>query len=233
VGEGGIVLSTSQAYESPKGQAKQAGEQVREKTQEAGGQVRDKMRQEVDNRTTQAGDRVSSTANDIRTVGDELRKNGKDGPAQIADEAAERVERVGNYLKSADADQLLNDIENLARQRPWAVIAGGITLGLVASRLLKTSSGQRYSSYQARWQPIEREIPSYTTSTPSYGGATDLGDPFTAPVGVEQAGTPDVERTPDLGPVEPPLTRPAYSSEEEREDIDPADVGRSSRSPEL
>jgi hypothetical protein len=233
VGEGGIVLSTSQAYESTKGQAQQAGEQVRERTQEAGRQVRDRMRQEFDNRTTQAGERMSSTANDIRTVGDELRKNGKDGPAQIADQAAERVERVSNYLKSADADQLLNDIENLARQRPWAVIAGGITLGLVASRLLKASSVQRYSSSQARWEPIEREIPSYTTSTPSYGGATDLGDPLTAPVGVEQVGTPDLERTEKAGPVEPPVTRPAYPSEEEREDFDPADVGRSSRSPEL
>jgi hypothetical protein len=226
-------LSTSQAYESTKEQGQQAGEQIRERTQEAGGQVRQRMRQEVDNRTTQAGDRMSSTANDIRTVGDELRKNGKDGPAQIADQAAERVERVGNYLKSTDSDQLLNDIENVARQRPWAVIAGGITLGFVASRLLKASSGQRYSSSQARWEPIEREIPSYTTSTPSYGGATDLGDPLAAPVGVEEVGTPDLERTPEVGPVEPPLTPPAYPSEEEREDFDRTDVGRSSRSPEL
>jgi ElaB/YqjD/DUF883 family membrane-anchored ribosome-binding protein len=226
-------LSTSQAYEGTKEQAQQAGEQIRERTQEVSGQVRQRMRQEVDNRTTQAGDRMSSTANDIRTVSEELRKNGKDGPAQIADQAAERVERVGNYLHSADADRLLNDIENQARQRPWAMIAGGITLGLVASRLLKVSSGQRYSSSQARWEPIEREIPSYTTSTPSDGSATDLGDPLTAPVGVEQVGTPDLERTRDVGPVEPPVRRPGYPSEEEREDIDPADVGRASRSPEL
>jgi hypothetical protein len=37
-------------------------------------------------------------------------------------------------------------VEDFARRNPWAVAAGGLVLGLAASRMLKASSSQRYRS---------------------------------------------------------------------------------------
>jgi hypothetical protein len=134
-----------------------AGDQAKEKAQEAAGQAREKAQQasdraksrvavEVDNRSTQAGERLRSTAGDARSVADELRKQGKDRPAQLADRAAEQTERLGGYLRDSDGQQILRDVEDFGRSKPWALAAGGLVLGFAASRLLKASSTRRYES---------------------------------------------------------------------------------------
>jgi hypothetical protein len=87
---------------------------------------------------------VASAAQDARSVGEELRRQGKDQPARIADQAADRAERLGSYLQESDADRILRDLEDLGRKQPWALVAGGLALGFVASRFLKASSQRRY-----------------------------------------------------------------------------------------
>ena len=132
------------------GQAKEKGQEVagqaQEKAQEAAGQAKGKLREQADQRSTQAGEQVASTAQDVRTVGEELRKQGKDKPAQLADQAADRVEQLGSYLKDSDADRILGDIEDFGRKQPWAVVAGGLALGFLGSRFLKASSQKRYEA---------------------------------------------------------------------------------------
>lgn len=130
----------------PGSKTEQAKEQAKEKAQEGAQQAKRGVRDQVDQRSTQAGERVSTTAQDIRSVGDELRKQGKDQPAKLAEQAASRAESVGDYLQRSDGDTILRDVEDFGRQRPWAVIAGGLALGFAASRFLKASSSRRYES---------------------------------------------------------------------------------------
>jgi hypothetical protein len=126
-------------------------EQAKEKAQEGAQQAKRTVRDQVDQRSTEAGERVGSTAQDIRSVSEELRKQGKDQPAKLAEQAAQRAESLGDYLKRSDGDTILRDVEDFGRQRPWAVIAGGLAIGLAASRFLKASSTRRYeSSYSDR-----------------------------------------------------------------------------------
>jgi hypothetical protein len=127
-------------------QMQDAADEARQKAHEVGGKARGRAREQVDQRSTEAGQRVSTTAGDIRSVSDELRKQGKDGPAKVADQVADRAERVGGYLQEADSDRILHDIEEAGRRQPWAVVAGGIALGFAASRFLKASSRDRYQS---------------------------------------------------------------------------------------
>jgi vacuolar-type H+-ATPase subunit H len=131
------------AKEQAKEQVSQAKEQAKEQVQQARAQARDRLREQVDQRSTQAGERVTSTAQDVRSVADELRRQGKDQPARMAEQAADRVERAGGYLRDSDADKLLRDVEDFGRQRPWAVALAGLALGFAASRFLKASSSRR------------------------------------------------------------------------------------------
>src|SRR3954447_24255759 len=105
---------------------------------------KERLKEQVDQRSTQAGQQVSTVADDVRTVAGELRNQGKDKPAQYAEQAAERVQSVGQWLERSDGDQLVRDVEGFARRNPWAVAAGGLVLGLAASRFLKASSSERY-----------------------------------------------------------------------------------------
>ena len=127
-----------------------AAQQAKETAQQAAGQAKGRLRDQVDQRSSAAGERVSGVAQDVRSVGAELRRQGKDQPAKLADQAAERAERLGGYLTRADGDTILRDLEDFGRQRPWAVIAGGLALGFAASRFLKASSSRRYqASYES------------------------------------------------------------------------------------
>ena len=122
----------------------QAKDKAKEGAQQAAGQAKSAVKTQVDQRSTDAGAKVGGFASDVRSVGDGLREQGKDQPAKLADQVADRAERLGEYLKGSDADRILGDIEDFGRRQPWAVIAGGTALGLVASRFLKASSNDRY-----------------------------------------------------------------------------------------
>jgi hypothetical protein len=124
-------------------------EQAKDKAQEAAGQAKRGLRDQVDTRSTQAGERVSGMAGDARSVADELRRQGKDQPAKLAEQAAQRAESLGDYLRRSDGDTILRDVEDFGRSKPWAMIAGGLALGFAASRFLKASSSRRYESYES------------------------------------------------------------------------------------
>lgn len=115
------------------GQAREAGSEI-----VAG--ARERARSEVGRRSTWAGERVTAMAGDTREVADMLREKGKDGPARFADDAAERIEAFGAYLRESDTDRIMADARGFARRQPAAVVAGAAVIGLVAGRLLKASS---------------------------------------------------------------------------------------------
>jgi hypothetical protein len=159
------------AAQDAKDQAKQAAGQAR-------GQAREKLREQVDQRTTQAGERVGTAVSDVRTVAEELRRQGKDKPAEYAEQAAGRAERLGSYLKDSDGDTILRDVEDFARSKPWAVAAGGVALGFVASRLLKASSTERYRRSTGPDYATRTQAPAATPSPPTV--PTEPGTPVGA-----------------------------------------------------
>lgn len=141
--------TAQQAKEQAREKAGEVQDKARQQAQQAKGQAREKLRDQVGERTTQAGERVGAAAGDARSVAEELRRQGKETPARYAEQAAERAERLGGYLKDSDGDTILSDVEDFARSKPWAVAAAGLALGFVASRLLKASSSERYRQRQS------------------------------------------------------------------------------------
>jgi hypothetical protein len=181
-----------------KDRAQEAAGQAQEKAQEAAGQAQEMVREQVGRRSTEAGERVSATAEDIRSVGEELRKQGKDQPAKLAEQAAQRAESLGHYLQRSDGDTILGDLEDFGRRRPWAVVAGGLALGIAASRFLKASSSRRY---QSRFESSDRLPARREDVAPPAGRVPqpgDLGMELGAPeFGGTGAGLPD--RAPRVG----------------------------------
>lgn len=154
--------------------AEQAQEQVKEKAQDAAEKARTTLREQVDTRSTQTGEQIKQQASDLRSLSLELRNQGKDGPARLAGQAAERAEHVGSYLTRSDADRILRDAEEYGRSNPWAVIAGGVAVGFLASRFLKASSSNRYHGRSA---PVQGQ-----------SGASAPGDRFERPLPAPHVG---------------------------------------------
>jgi uncharacterized protein YjbJ (UPF0337 family) len=161
--------NTGQAQEKAKEVAGQAQEKMQGAAQEARGQVRD----QVDQRSTQAGEQVRSAAQDVRSVASQMRGQGRDTPARYAEQAADRVESAGDWLRDSDGDTILRDVERFGRSNPWAVVAGGLAIGFAASRLLKASSSERYRSSASAGNGRRSPV-SAPNGGPGVSGATDM-----------------------------------------------------------
>jgi hypothetical protein len=166
-------MGTSPGQSAPE----QAKEKVQEVASGASEQARTRVADVVTQRSTDAGQQVDKTAQALRKTSSEL----SGPPAKALDAVAGRVEGLGTYLQDADGDQILHDIENLARRQPNAVIFGGLTLGFIASRLLKASSSKRYQSstgtygrYGATGYGRQADLPR-TGTTAGSGAAAGAG----------------------------------------------------------
>jgi hypothetical protein len=157
--------------------AAEVADRAQTTARQAAGQAQDKLREQLDQRSSEAAARISEQASDMRSVSESLREQGKLGAANAADRMAGYAERVGGYLREKDSGQLLADVEDFGRRQPWALAAGGLTLGFAASRFLKASSGRRYQSRRggSHREPVNR------SPSPSAGSGIGAGTSSTPP----------------------------------------------------
>lgn len=147
------VSPSQQAGAGPQQKAQEVAGQAQEKAQEAATQAKSRASEQVEQRSTELGKQASTAAEDLRGVAEHLRSQGKDQPAQAAEKVAERVEGAGSYLQRSDGERILSDVEDFGRQRPSAVVVGGLFLGFAASRFLKASSAKRYQAQGSAGTP--------------------------------------------------------------------------------
>ncbi len=140
--------TTAQAKEKVQEAAGQMQQQVGDKAQHLRGQAADAITQQVDSRSTHAGQQVSATADALRRVAGQLRQEGNAGPAKYAEQAAEPVQRLGHYLTEADGQRILRDAERFAQRQPWLTVLGGATLGFFVARFIKASPAQNGAGQQ-------------------------------------------------------------------------------------
>jgi ElaB/YqjD/DUF883 family membrane-anchored ribosome-binding protein len=149
------------------------------------------MRVEVDRRSTELGEHGQSLAEALRRSAEQLQGEGKEMPARLAQRAADQVERPSRYLRDADADRLLGELEDLARSSPWLAGSVGALVGFVASRFLKASSNRRYESRfgshtDASPEGLERDAAAERSDEPGFESAP------AAPVGSGPGNEPEV-----------------------------------------
>src|SRR5215216_4054561 len=138
------TTTADSAADQARAKTQEVGAQAKDKAQDAGRQARDRVRDEVDRRSTQAGEQAGSTAQALRQASRQLRDDGNEPIANGMEQVARRVESAGSWLRESDGDRILREVEDFGRRNPLAVVAGGIALGFAASRLLKASSRRRY-----------------------------------------------------------------------------------------
>ena len=114
-----------------------------------------------------AGEALEQVAQAIRDTGDQLRQE-RPEIAGIADTGAQRIDQLSMYLRQHDARALIDDAEQFARRQPAIVIGGGLALGLLVGRLLRSGAEPMTGSGQG-WQS------GYTGSGRSATGWTGTG----------------------------------------------------------
>jgi ElaB/YqjD/DUF883 family membrane-anchored ribosome-binding protein len=125
--------------------AQEAASTAQERAVELKEQGKSKLGETLDQRTNEAGTQARKMAQVLRRSGEELSNEGNGQQvAALTEGAADRIERLGGYLERTSGDELVRDVEDFARRRPWMVAGIGLVAGLAASRFLKASSERRY-----------------------------------------------------------------------------------------
>ena len=121
--------------------------QAQDQAGELAGRAKGLIIGQIDQRSSDIGQTLSTHVQSIRTVGQTLREQGADAPAKLADTTADRLEQFASYLSTTDGERLVADAEALARKQPMLTMGAGLTLGILAARLLKSSATERYRQY--------------------------------------------------------------------------------------
>lgn len=162
----GLVSQASATVDHATSAAQEKATDLREK-----GSAR--VRDQLDQRSTQAGSEMRSLADALRRSGQQLSSEGNSNASQVTTQVADRIERVGSYLEQKRGDELMRDIETFARRRPWMLAGIGLVAGVAAARFTKASSERRYAArretggWPTRPEGSPPEIPSGSGSVGS------------------------------------------------------------------
>jgi ElaB/YqjD/DUF883 family membrane-anchored ribosome-binding protein len=174
-----MLMTAAHEDQSPSQAAREQAQRAQEKVADRAQQAKSRVHDEVDRRSTEVGQQVSSTADALRHVGDQLRSEGQEPTARLAQQASEHADRVASWLQRSSGEEILYEAEDLGRRQPLAALAAGAALGFFAARFLKASSQQRYASRGFSGPTPTTYRPTPTTSPPSlHEGAEPSSNPL-------------------------------------------------------
>ena len=140
---GGAPPLADQAKEQAH-QAVAQGKQVVQQGKEVAGGLLDRAREQVRTQLTTQKDNAATGLNDVAQAlllsSNHLQEQGQGTVAHYGDQVAEQVTRLSGYLRERDVDDVLDEVQDFARQQPALFLGGAVLLGVIAARFLKSTS---------------------------------------------------------------------------------------------
>ncbi len=122
--------------------------QAKDSAGKAYGIATEKATSKIDEQKTNLAQSLSSVADTIRGLGDNLgeakQPNGiADTAAKYSNTVADKVEQFSGYLEKKDVREVMSDVEEFAHRNPLLFLGGAFALGVLAARFLKSSNPNR------------------------------------------------------------------------------------------
>jgi hypothetical protein len=92
-------------------------------------------------------DALGQVANAVRSSTQKLREERHETIAGYIDKAADQIDNWSRRLRDKDIDELMSDVQRLARRQPAVFISSAFALGLVGARFFKSSRQQSEYRY--------------------------------------------------------------------------------------
>jgi hypothetical protein len=172
-------------------------EELARQAREAAAGVAQDVAQEVQRQTTarlgeqvgRAAERLGGVSQAVQAVGRQLREQDDTATAVWVERAADQVDRLADYLRGKDVDELVYEGERFARRQPALFLGGAFALGLLAARFLKSSGGHDARYAERDWLAHYGRPPraSGTVAPPAYGVTAPFAPP--APPSGPHAGS--------------------------------------------
>jgi len=137
--------------------------------------VKDTATAQLSTQKERATNGLGSMAQAVRESTQRLRNEQHDTIAGLVEKAADQIERWSRQLENKDVDQLLTDMQRVARRQPALFVGSAFAAGLVGARFLKSSrqngNGDRHHDRRSL-----------------YGAGTTAATAMDRPAGVDASG---------------------------------------------
>ncbi len=94
----------------------------------------------IDSQKRAIAGNVDGVALALRQTGANLRERDRTEIGQYADDVAEQVEKVSNYLRRTSTEDLIRQAGDVTRRQPLIVAGGSFAAAFLAARFLKSSA---------------------------------------------------------------------------------------------
>lgn len=140
--------------------------EVRSDAQRLSNSASNRLHSEVNARKGAAADQARSVSTAIDRAADELNDGAPQWLKSAFQQGAQQVQRFADTLEQKDSRQILNEVQNMARNNPGAFLAGCAALGFAAARVFKagapeSSTGQ---SRPTQLPPVSGDEPMFRSS---------------------------------------------------------------------
>src|SRR5690348_9782402 len=149
--------------------AQSLADRAQDKAQSLADRAQDTMGQQVQSgvRTgkNRAADALGGIAQSLVFSSQQLRAQDQQRIGHYAEQAANKVEELADYLQNSSAGELADRVEGFARREPAIFLGGAFALGLLGARFLKSSrrDQQQMSSSPSRRTNVQRAGQSAST----------------------------------------------------------------------
>ncbi|CAN5695118.1 hypothetical protein BH24ACI2_BH24ACI2_14910 [soil metagenome] len=143
---------------------KQAKESTSEAASKAYGTATKKAASKIDEEKINLAQSLSSVADNIRQMGDNLRgAEQTHGVAEVtanySNTVADKVEQFSGYLEKKDLGELMSDVEDFAQRNPALFLGGAFALGILAARFLRSGNPNQALMRRPRYEREDRFLP--------------------------------------------------------------------------
>jgi len=166
--------------EQVKQTAKEAASTAKEEVGSVVSQVKEQATSRIEAQKEKATSGIDTFADAIRQTGDQLRQQEYGAVATYVDQAAGQLDNLSGYLRNRDMNEIINDVENIARREPVIFMAGAFFLGLLGARFFK-SARPRQSGYDYQERSRYAMMPYEGRDYRGYsGGRSSVGEDYDA-----------------------------------------------------
>ena len=163
-------------------------DELRSDAQQLTSKAADRIHSEVDARKGNAAEQAKSVSNAIQTAAGQLDESAPTWLKSAFQQGADQIQRFTETIEQKDSRQILNEVQDFARERPALFLGACAAAGFAAARIFK-AGGEEQASQQfgqtgrrdadQPWGESEGAIGSQSTrSAQEFGEQSD--DPTSA-----------------------------------------------------
>ena len=142
----GSSPSSSSSSTPSGGTATPAAEDMKAKARQAGEQVKAQGMAQLDSYRGTAADELEKVAQSAKAAAAELENQDRTGLSSYVSDMAQSMVELADGLRGKSVDELVGDVNRLARNNPGLFIAGSIAIGFGLTRFARASSHRAETS---------------------------------------------------------------------------------------